>query len=90
MDSPRYAELALWPQRMDTDPRYADEYRKMTKLGFLLRVFGTIPWAVPNLPLRLVPIEKLDRATLATLYTSDATGPFLKKYWPQFEPDGTE
>jgi hypothetical protein len=86
MDSPRYDELALWPKVMDTDPRYAVDYRMMSKLGYLLRVFGTLPWGAPGLPLRLVPIEKIDRATLAALYADVATGPFLKKYWPQFEP----
>ena len=89
MDSPRYEDLALWPRMMDNDPKYGIEYRKMTHLGYLLRVFGTIPWAAPNLPLRLVPIEKLDRTTLATLYVDGATGPFLRKYWPQLEPPGT-
>ncbi len=90
MDSPRYEDLALWPKAMDTDPRYAADYQRFSKLGYLLRVFGTIPWAAPGLPLRLVPIEKIDRATLASLYTDGATGPFLRKYWPQFEPSATE
>jgi hypothetical protein len=67
IDSPRYEELALWPRAMDSDPRFGADYRKMSKLGYLFRVFGTLPWGVPGLPVRLVSIEKLDRTTLATL-----------------------
>jgi hypothetical protein len=90
IDSPRFDELALWPRAMNTDPRYEVDYRKMSRLGYLLRVFGTLPWAASGLPLRLVPIETFDRPTLAALYDDGATGPFLRKYWPQFEPVGTE
>jgi hypothetical protein len=90
VDSPRFGELALWPSAMDTDPNFADRYRKMTRLGFLMHFFGPMPWKPGLSPLRLVPVDKLERATLASLYRNEATGPFLEKYWPQMEPDGVQ
>jgi hypothetical protein len=90
VDSPRFDELALWPRSVDSDPRYIAQYRRMSKAGYLLRVLGILPWTAPGLPLRFVPIEKLDRPAIAALYDDGATGAFLRKYWPQFEPARTE
>jgi hypothetical protein len=90
VDSPRFPELALWPQSMNVDPKFGQDYRSMSQLRFLMRVFGSSSWAGSRLPLRLLPLEAFDRAALTALYCDVATGPFLRKYWPQFEPDGKD
>jgi hypothetical protein len=86
VDSPRFEDLSLWPRVMDSDARYMAQYRSMSIIPYLLLVFGSRPWIPGRSLLRLLPVEKFGAAALSELYRDDATGPFLRKYWPELEP----